>query len=243
MMRLAGWIDKVNEERKIISKEAEESLKDFKSDKEAIVVYKEVKEGMIGLLANHLCSKEHKPTIVFTEEKGGEILKGSSRAPEGFNVVNAFNYCGDLLLTAGGHALAGGCSIYKKDFEEFEKRFIEYVKNNPVQEVKEETVELGLTEITEENYELIQTFSPFGEGMKAPLFSVKHLKTNSLTFSRSGEHLLTYVGQGVKITGFGFSRDVVMEHSYVDLIGKLRESTYRGITSIEFLIKDIKSSK
>ena len=243
MNRLYGWIDKVNEERKIISKEAEESLKDFHSDKEAIVLYKDVKEGMIGLLANHLCSKEHKPTIIFTEEKDGEILKGSSRAPEGFNVVDAFNACADLLITAGGHALAGGCSIYKKDFDEFERKFVEYTKNNPVQEFNEEVVELGLTEITEENYELIQTFSPFGEGMKAPLFMVRHLKTDSLMFSKSGEHLLTYVGQGVKITGFGISRDSVAEYSYVDLIGKLRESTYRGTTSIEFLIKDVKKSK
>ncbi len=243
MNRLYGWIDKVNEERKIVSKEAEESLKDFHSDKEAIVLYKDVKEGMIGLLANHLCSKEHKPTIIFTEEKGGEILKGSSRAPEGFNVVDAFNACGDLLITAGGHALAGGCSIYKKDLDEFERRFVEYTKNNPIQEFNEETVELGLTEITEENYALIQTFSPFGEGMKAPLFMVRHLKTDSLMFSKSGEHLLTYVGQGVKITGFGISRNSVVEYNYVDLIGKLRENTYRGTTSIELLIKDVKNSK
>ena len=243
MNRLYGWIDKVNEERKIISKEAEESLKDFHSDKDAIVVYKDVKEGMIGLLANHLCSKEHKPTIVFTEEKDGEILKGSCRAPEGFNVVDAFKSLDDLLITAGGHALAGGCSIYKKDLDEFERRFVEYTKNNPIQEFNEEVVELGLTEITEENYQLIQTFSPFGEGMKAPLFMVKHLKKDSLTFSKSGEHILTYVGQGVKLTGFGISRNSVSEYTYVDLIGKIRENVYRGNTSIEFLIKEVKKSK
>ena len=62
-------------------------------------------------------------------------------------------------------------------------------------------------------------------------------------FSKSGEHLLTYVGQGVKITGFGISRNSVAEYNYVDLIGKLRENTYRGTTSIELLIKDVKNSK
>ena len=241
--KLYGWIEKVNEERKILSKEAEESLKDFHTDKEAVVLYKDVKEGMIGLLANHICSKEHKPTIIFTEEKDGEILKGSCRAPEGFNVVDAFNYCGDLLLTAGGHALAGGCSIYKKDLEEFEKRLIEYTKNNPLQEFNEEVVELGLTEITRESYELIQSFSPFGEGFKAPLFIIRHIKRDSLTFSKSGEHLLTYVSYGVKITGFGVSKQSLAEYTYVDLVGRIKENVYKGITSLEFFIKDVKKSK
>ena len=241
--KLYSWIEKINEERKIISKEAEESLQGFKTDKDAIVLYKDVKEGLIGLLANHLCSKEHKPTIIFTEEKDGEILKGSCRAPEGFNVVDAFNYCGDLLLTAGGHALAGGCSIYKKDLEPFENKLLEYTKNNPIKEFNEETVELGLTEINKENYDLVQTFAPFGEGFKAPLFIIKHIKVESLTFSKSGEHLLTYISQGVKLTGFGISKNKVSEYKYIDITGRMRESSYRGQTSIDYVIKDLKDSK
>ena len=79
--------------------------------------------------------------------------------------------------------------------------------------------------------------------MNAPLFIVKHLKKDSLTFSKSGEHLLTYVGQGVKLTGFGISKNSVAEYTYVDLIGKIRENVYRGTTSIEFLIKEVKKSK
>ncbi len=241
--KLYAWIEKVNEERKIISKDAEQSLTDFHTDKEAIVLFKDVKEGLIGLLANHLCSREHKPTIIFTDEKDGEILKGSCRAPEGFNVVDAFNYCGDILITAGGHALAGGCSIYKKDLQEFENRLLKYTKEHPLQEFNEEVVELGLTEINQENCELVQSFSPFGESFKAPIFAVRHIKSNSLTFSKSGEHLLTYISQGVRITGFGVSKDSLSDYSYVDLIGRMRESSYKGQTTIEYLIKEVKKSK
>ena len=240
--KLYAWINDKNEERKVLGKEAEESLGDFTSDKKAIVLYKEVPEGLLGILSNHLCSKEHKPTIVFTNEKDEEVLKGSCRAPEGFNVVDAFNYCGDLVITSGGHALAGGCSIYKKDLEEFEKRFVEFAEKNPVHKVEYQKVELGLTEIDDENYELIRSFSPFGEGWKAPLLFIKHIKTTSLTYSKNNEHILTYVGNGVRITGFGFHKDNVEEHAFIDIIGSLRKSVYRGVTSLEFLIKEIEEN-
>ena len=84
----------------------------------------EEKEGLIGLIANSLMNKYKKPSSVFTYNSEQGILKGSCRSQEGFNVVEAFNYCGDLLITAGGHALAGGCSIYKKDLKEFEKKLL-----------------------------------------------------------------------------------------------------------------------
>lgn len=240
--KLYGWINQINEERKVMGKEAEMSLDNMAFPDSAVVLYSDIKEGLLGILASHICSKEHKPTILFTDEKNSEVLKGSCRAPEGFNVVDAFNYCGDLILTAGGHALAGGCSIYKKDLKEFEKKFIEYTNNNPLTETTIETVEIGLTEINEENYQLIQSFSPFGEGWKAPLFLLKHIKVDSLTYSKSGEHILSYVGQNVKITGFGFSKDMMSEYRYVDLLGHIKSSVYRGKTSIEFMIKDVISS-
>lgn len=241
--RLYAWIDKINEERKIVSREAEESLSGFSSDKEAIIIQRDVKEGLIGILANHLCSKEHKPTIVFTEEKDNTVLKGSCRAPEGFNVVEAFNYCKDLIITSGGHALAGGCSIYKEKLPEFEKKFIEFTINTPIEKVEEQVVDIGLTEVTEENYNLLQTFSPFGEGWKAPLFSLKRIKTDALTYSKSGEHILTYISQGTRITGFGFAKEKLSNYAYVDLLGRLRTSSYKGKTTIEYLVKDALKSK
>ena len=237
-----NWIVDINEQRKVISKSAEENIPELNSKDNAIVLLSDVKEGILGLIANSICSKEHKPTIVFTEEKDGIILKGSCRAPEGFNVVDAFNACGDILITFGGHALAGGCSIYKKDFDEFQKRFNKFANETPLKEIKHEEVEIGLTEINEENYNLIQSFAPFGEGWKAPSFLLKHVKVDSLTFSKSGEHILTYVGTNLKITGFGFSRSKVNEYSYVDLIGKIKISYYRGAKSLEFNIRKLEES-
>ena len=241
--QLYQWIVRTNEERKQASKDAEDVVPNVDVEESAIVIISDVKEGLLGLIANHICSEQHKPTIVFTLEKTGDILKGSCRAPEGFNVVDAFASCSHLTLTAGGHALAGGCSINRKDFEEFKRCFIKFADETPIVAPKAQEVELGLTEITEENYELIQSFSPFGECWKAPSFLLKHLRTDSFTFSKSGEHLMTYISQNTKITGFGFGRDLFRDYDFVDLVGRLRHSYYRGYKSLEFLVKEIKELK
>lgn len=240
--RLYKWITSVNEERKIVSKEAVDNLPKIDEREKAIVVELDVKEGLIGLAANHLCNEYHKPTIVFTKEKENDVLKGSARTPEGFNVVEAFAACSDLTLTSGGHALAGGCSINKNDFESFKKIFNKFAEDNPIKEVVEDDIQIGLTEINEENYRILQSFSPFGEGWKTPNLCVKHIKTNSLMYSRSGEHIMTYLGQSSKLTGFGFSKEMVSEYSYIDVYGKMTSSVYRGQESIDFYIRKIKES-
>lgn len=241
--KLYAWIVKTNDERKTESKLAEENMPEINTDDSAIVIISDVKEGIMGLIANSICSKVHKPTIVFTQEKDAEVLKGSCRAPEGFNVVKAFNSCSDLVLTAGGHALAGGCSIYKKDFEEFKQRFIKFANENPLEVEEEDEVEIGLTEINDDNYALIQSFSPFGESWKAPTLLLRRIRVDSLTFSKSGEHILSYIGNNNKITGFGIGKNRFEDLDFVDFIGKLKVSYFKGMKSLDFNVKEFKSSK
>lgn len=236
------WINDNNEERKNASKEATEVLPNDLKGQAAIVYLTEAKEGLLGLIANHLCSTYHVPVIVFAQDHSGDMYKGSCRAPEGFNVVEAFNTLKDLLPSAGGHAAAGGCSVYKKDFEELKRRFVELAKNTPVVHVEKETIPMNITELNYDNYLTIKTFSPFGEGWPAPLFKLSRINTRSLFFSRTGEHILTQIGQNTRLTGFNFPRSEVSEYTYVDLSGSLKTSTYRGITSVEFIIKELKES-
>lgn len=236
------WINSNNEERKNASKEATECLPNDLKDKAAIVYVTEAKEGLLGLIANHLCGNYHVPVIVLTEDHSGDMLKGSCRAPEGFNVVEAFNALKDLLPSAGGHAAAGGCTVAKKDLEEFTRRFVELAMNTPIVHEEKETIPMNLIDLNFENYKLVKSFSPFGEGWPAPLFKLSRINTRSLFYSRTGEHILTQIGQSTRLTGFNFPRSEVSQYSYIDLFGSLKTSTYRGITSVEFIIKDLKES-
>lgn len=242
LLNYLKWINETNELRKTASKEATDEIEKLEIEEDAIVVISNAKEGLLGLIANHLCSKHQRPTVVLTLDHTGEILKGSCRAPNGFNVVDAFLAMGDIMVTAGGHAMAGGCSIKKENFELFKAKFKEFARVTPLKVEEKEEIDISITDITFENYEILKSFSPFGENWNAPTFTLPKIRTSSLNFSKNLEHIMTFIGQGVKLTGFYISKEEITKYKFANLSGKFRTSTYRGYTSLEFLITSYKEN-
>ena len=227
----------MNELRKEIIKDSSDNVEVNEEDK-AIVISGNYKEGIIGLIANNLVSRYHVPVIVFADT-GEETLKGSSRAPEGYNIVELFNANSDLLVTFGGHAQAGGCSLLRDNFDEFKKRFIKSVENQEVIYEPQTPINLSFAEINFDNYELIQSFAPFGECWAVPIFKIKHIKTSELFFSKDGKHIIHKVSDSFKIIGFNFAKEKVRENSFINIIGTLRKGSYKGYYFIEFVISEI----
>ena len=239
------WINNINNERKELTKEAVENSQEIDTNSPAIIGVIEQKEGIIGLIANNFVKKYHKPTIIFALDQSGEMYKGSCRSPEGFNVVDAFNQMSDLLEAAGGHAMAGGCSVRKENLEAFKKTFNQLVKESMVEptEEKVKTIPLYINEITMENYSLIESFSPFGESWSSPLFVLPRIRVPSLMYSRDSQHILTSIGNSARLTGFHFPKDSLAQYQFIDMIGTIRLSTYYNKTTVEFLINEINETK
>ena len=183
-------VDMNTERKNITKKDAEELIVD--PNQKAIVLLGDYKEGMIGLIANSIVNKYHVPTIVLCKSIDG--LKGSARAPEGYDIVKIFNSLSDILTDFGGHSLAGGCSLNESDYDIFKERFIAEVTSQEVVYVPHPVIDIAFSEVNYENYELIQSFSPFGESWEAPSFRIKHIKTDVLTFSRDEKHIICKVG-------------------------------------------------
>ena len=238
-----SWINSVNTERKDVTKNASENSKEVDVSEAAIVAIVPEKEGVIGLIANSFLKKYHKPTIIFALDQTGEYYKGSCRAPKGFNVVDAFKKLDDLMETSGGHSMAGGCTIKKQNFDAFKDRFIALATQTIIEEEVEEIIPLYLNEITFENFDLINTFSPFGENWPSPKFMLSRIRVASLMYSRDGKHVLTAIGNNAKISGFYFSKEKLSQYQYVNLIGTLRLSHYYNRTSLEFLVSEIINSE
>ena len=233
------WINSVNNERKDLTKEAVENSKGVDVSSPAIVAIIEQKEGIIGLIANNFVKKYNKPTIIFALDQSGQYLKGSCRAPEGFNVVNAFNQMDDILEASGGHALAGGCTIKKENYDAFVERFNDLAKDLIIEKEEAHIIPLYINDINYDNYLLVESFSPFGENWPAPKFMLSHVKASSLMYSRDSQHILTSIGNSARLTGFYFSREMMSQYQYVNMIGTLRVSTYFNKTTVEFLISEI----
>ena len=242
LLNYNNWINEVNNQRKEMTKEAVENSKEIDVSREAIVAIIEQKEGVIGLIANNFVKKYCKPTIIFALDQSGECYKGSCRAPKGFNVVDTFNKMGDLLQACGGHAMAGGCTIKKEDYDAFKEMFINLAKDSEIEPEEGAIIPLYINDINYDNYLLVESFSPFGESWPAPRFKLSRIKVSSLMYSRDGQHILTSIGNSARLTGFYFSKEKMAEHQYVDLIGTLRLSTYYNKNTVEFLINDISES-
>lgn len=234
------WINSLNEARKEASKSFIENGVNVSENDAAIAVIVEEKEGLIGLIANSLLNKYKKPSIVFTYNSEQDLLKGSCRSQEGFNVVDAFNELSDLMEAYGGHSLAGGCSIKKEKFEEFKNRFNDFAIKNPITKVEKPSIALSITEITFENFDLISKFGPFGEDWKKPIFDLQNIRVGALRYSKDSKHIITPIGTNCKITGFNISKDSLIGRDSVDFLGTLRISAYKSTKSVEFLISETK---
>ena len=244
LLNYSNWIIEINQERKELTKIAVENSKDIDVEAPAIIGVIPEKEGVIGLIANNYVKKYHKPTIIFALDQSGEIYKGSCRAPEGFNVVNAFNELSSYLEAFGGHAMAGGCSVKKENLKAFKEGFIALAKDyQPMTNEKAKTIPLYINEITFENYELISSFSPFGECWASPTFILPRIRVASLMYSRDLEHVLTSIGNSARLTGFHFSKNSLSQYQFIDMIGTLRINTYYNKTTVEFLINEINETK
>lgn len=235
-----SYILEMNEKRKEYSKIDINSL-GINQNEAAIIISGDFKEGVIGLIANSVMIKYEKPAIIFTKSVDGN-LKGSARAPEGYDIVSAFSELSEYLLTSGGHASAAGCSIEESDFEVFKNKFIEIISHKPLIKVEHPYVEIGMSELSFENYELINSFSPFGESWPIPLFRLRRIKLDNLMYSKDHKHIITTIGNKMKLVFFNYPSDFVKTHTYGDVIGTLAKKNYRGVDYLEFNCKEFLES-
>ena len=244
VITLSSWIKEVNDKRKELTKEAVDSLDKHEFNEPSIILKLDIKEGLIGLVANKLMNDNNKVAIVFTsDEKDPTILKGSVRSKEGFNISKAFQDLDKYLLTGGGHALAGGLSIKASDFESFKNDFNTLAEKYPLIEVENETIPLGINEINTENYKIYKSLSPYGMGFKEPIFKIKELATRNLKFISFGKHMSTDLTIKSKLLGFNMPIEEVSKYSLIDIEGSFNLSYFRQKETLEFRISKWYPSK
>ncbi len=240
---LASWIKQINEERKTLTKEAIANLNLEEID-DGICIKTNLKEGLIGLIANRLLNEYKVPAIVFTSEQSNpDILKGSIRSKEGFNVTKAFASLNKYLVSGGGHALAGGLAIKESEYANFKADFMSLCKEHKIEEENKDYIEINCHDITKANFNIIKKFSPFGMGYDEPDFVIKNLPSRGLNFISYGKHLSTQLSLNSKLLGFNMSEKEVKANPFIDIYGHFLESEFRGYISLEFRIDKYSPSK
>ncbi|MBR4476892.1 MAG: DHH family phosphoesterase [Kiritimatiellae bacterium] len=121
---------------------------------------------------------------------------GSARAPEGYNVREAFLHAADALERFGGHAAAGGFSVKPGEVDRFRKLFCEGCAKQLVDRPPETCGASYLdawvepSDLTLEFAEAVQRLEPFGEGNPEPLFGLRGVSLSEVRqVGDKGRHL------------------------------------------------------
>ena len=186
--------------------------------------------GVIGIVSSKITDLYYKPSILVCFE--GETAKGSGRSIPGFDLHEALCGAGEYLTKYGGHEMAIGLSLEKKNFENFKKKIEEIASKSNLEElvpVLKIDKELNASDITEENIEALGKLEPFGESNKNPLFLYKNLKIDSIRSLSEGKHLKLTLKDDVAnivILGIGFNMGNLVEDyrlfDKVDVVRNIR---------------------
>ncbi len=255
-------IEKNNTHRKDLDKEfTKEALQiiqedDWYTDAWSTVLYDSSwHKGVIGIVASRLIEQHYRPTIVLTEHQGN--LVGSARSIKGFDIHDALNQCSDLLEKYGGHTMAAGLSMKKKNFETFRKRFDDIVRDKLQAEdlIPEITIDtfLNFDEITPKFYRILSQFSPFGPDNMHPVFVTKNVYNDQYTKAVGADktHLKLHLKQkdidtqalnGIAF-GLGKFAQAFQAQELFDIVYTIGENTWQDRTTLQLMVKDIRKVK
>ena len=253
----AASIEKFNLERKELDKKITyEALQQIESanekEKFSTVVYSENwHKGVIGIVASRLIESFYRPTLVFT--KSGNKLAASARSVRGFDVYEALNECSEYIEQFGGHKYAAGLTLDPKNYSAFKNKFEEVVKATIDKKllIPEITIdlELELSEITPKFFRILQQMGPFGPQNMKPVFKTTSVRDNGYgkTVGADKSHLKLNIIDGAdkktyNAIGFGLGNKIKSIKGDFDIAYSLDENEWKGNTSIQLILKDLKNT-
>ncbi|MFN5621282.1 MAG: single-stranded-DNA-specific exonuclease RecJ [Flavobacteriales bacterium] len=259
---VAAAIEEYNTTRKTLDKGiTEEALQkvsddDFYHSALSIVVAGENwHKGVVGIVAARLVETHYKPTIVLVSD--GEKMAGSARSISGIDLFECLSECEDLLEQFGGHTMAAGLSLKAANFEQFRSRFDEVIRkklNNikPIPQLSYDA-EIDFSEIGPKLMRILKQFEPFGPENMHPVFLSEKVENHRFTRTVGDQknHLKLHVHQqhtpSLALDGIGFDlghwEKHLLQQLPVDLLFALDENTWNNKTTIQLVVKDIRSAE
>lgn len=258
-MAIGAKINENNDERKNIDREiTREALEMVQSgtclaSKNAVIVYNPAwNKGVVGIVASRLVEAYYKPAVVLTKSNG--FVTGSARSIAGFDLYESIDSCADLLENFGGHVYAAGLTLKEEQLEEFARRMDDFIAGKLTQDMLTPVVEvdakLDFTSITPKFFRILKQFQPFGPGNHNPLFQTENVYDagTGRKVGAGGLHLKLDLIQEIQpyhqIPSIAFNMaqyyDYIKEGNPFDICYSIVENYYRGNSSIQLRIRDLK---
>lgn len=254
---LAAQLEGLNAQRRLLTSQvyqsAEAQLKENSKllDEPAIVLsHPSWAGGVVGIVANKLVERYHKPAILLNESEDG-ILRGSARSIEGLHITEAIASQKNILLGFGGHPMAAGLSFKKDDLTKFRKGLGKAIEKQLGDIVYEEpTLQidhwLSLDQINIDLADSLEMLAPFGAGNPELTLATRNVTLKSKSeIGKTKEHLRINVEdengntQSILYWG-GAGTDLPDNGSKIDIAYSLRASSYRGQRQVNLQFQDFR---
>jgi len=145
--------------------------------------------GVLGIVAARIAEKYLKPAIVLSRSEN--IYKGSARSVGEINIVKVLEKHSDLLVTFGGHSMAGGLSVNADVFPKFVETITNYLNENICSSEESQYYDFDIDpdDITIDFVEKLRMLDPVGCDNPAPSFMTTYGQMKVSPTSNYPNHL------------------------------------------------------
>ena len=254
----------INKDRQLeenrIADEAYAFVEEFGYKKDGVIILDndEWHHGVIGIVASRVSEKYSLPAILISFEGNEDpsspeaIGKGSGRSIRGMNLVDALSYCSDLLERFGGHELAAGLTLKKKNLPALREKMNEYASQcfngaTPVSALDIdcflETNQVSLALAND-----IGVLEPYGVSNPVPTFAISNMVIEDIIPVGMNRHLKLILSKdGRSFTAMRFCVSLE-EFEYeifdeVDVAFNLEINEFMNTKTLQFNVKDLRLSE
>lgn len=205
-------------------------------------------KGVVGIVASRLIERYYRPTVVLTQS--GEIIAGSARSVNGFNVYEAIHACREHLLGYGGHFAAAGVTLEPGQIEAFRVKFEATVAATiqPESLVPELLIdaELPFDCIRMSFYNILEQMQPFGPGNTQPVFLARRVTDRGSRIVKE-QHIRFSLRQGaIQADGIGFGLagkyHLLQKGEPIDVVFTLEENEWNNQKNLQLKVIDFAPS-
>jgi single-stranded-DNA-specific exonuclease len=248
---IANQMDSLNAQRQAIENRILSEVRqriarigDFEKRRTIVLSDPSWHRGVVGIVASKIVEECCRPTLILEAE--GELLRGSGRSIEGFNLYQALSDLSELLSQFGGHQHAAGLALGMENLNEFCQRFEELARERLDSEDMVPRIDidarLGLESISPQLISELEELPPFGHQNPQPIFWAGPLEVVSSRVVGNDHLKLRIREKGLTFDCIAFGKGPLhpLEGKSVDILFNVGTNTWQGIESIQLVITDLR---
>ncbi len=237
---------------------------DINKDRVLVLYLPDLHESLAGIVAGRIRERYNKPVLVITDAEDG--AKGSGRSIPAYNMFEELTAVKDVFTKFGGHPMAAGVSLEKNRIDELRQRLNANctLTDDDMQEIIKIDCPMPLSYISEGLVDELDLLAPFGTGNSKPLFALKDVGLNRLSYmGKAGQYLRLNLQteNGGNMTGLmfrgveEFENNIIEKYdeetwqnlfsgkadgTVIDIIYEPSINEYRGTRSLQVIIENFK---